>query len=316
MASFKEHTAHILKHGVSRTNRFQVLIPVPSKLQNSVTSNSELDKKSKFAEIFSETIKVIQVFTGGGTTEFTRGLDLMCSQTELPGKTINISETKYNGDTNKVGNSIMYGNQQFVFKVSKDMYEKNIIDAWMNLIINPKTHEIGYMNDYVSDITIYQLDTNDQIVHAVMLEDAFPVMMNPLTLSNLEQNNVHELMVQFAYKKWTNVELLAEPESDLNSLLDTPLGPYLAPILSNPVVQRGLEYIENATGIDLEGEAVNIYNQVDAIVRATTGESINKSVALLNSIKATLGLNENLTPTQVAQLLDLIEGTIDKIKVD
>lgn len=316
MASFKEHTAHILKHGVSRTNRFQVLIPVPSKLQQSVTSDKEVDKKSKLAEVFSEAIKVIQVFTGGGTTEFTRGLDLMCSQTELPGKTINISETKYNGDTNKVGSSVMYGNQQFVFKVSKDMYEKTIIDAWMNLVIDPKTHEIGYMDDYVSDITIYQLDVNDQIMHAVLLEDAFPVMSNPLTLSNLEQNNIHELMVQFAYKKWRNVELDEESGSDIDSLLDTPLGPYLSPILSNPMVQRGLEYVENATGIDLEGEAVNIYNQVDDIVRSTTGESINKSVSLLNAMKASIGVNGNLANGQITQLLDLVEGTINKIKVD
>lgn len=316
MASFKEHTAHILKHGISRTNRFQVLIPVPSKMQQAVTSDAELGKKTKLQEYFTEAVKIIQVFTGGGTTEFTRGLDLMCSQTEIPGKTINISETKYNGDVHKIGNSIMYGNQQFVFKVSKDMYEKNIIDEWMNLIVDPKTHEIGYYNDYVVDITVYQLDTNDNIVHAIVLEDAFPVMSNPLTLSNLESNNTHELMVQFAYRKWRNAENEEESVSDLDSLLDTPLGPYLSPILSNPVVQRGIEYVENATGIDLTGEAMNIYNQVDDIVKATTGESINKSVSLLNSIKATLGLNENVTPTQITQLLDLIEGTIDKIKVD
>lgn len=316
MASFKEHTAHILKHGVSRTNRFQVLIPVPAKMQQAVTSDAELKKKSKLQEYFAEAVKVIQVFTGGGSTEFTRGLDLMCSQTELPGKTINVSETKYNGDVRKVGNSIMYGNQQFVFKVSKDMYEKNIIDEWMNLIIDPKTHEIGYYDDYVVDLTVYQLDVNDNIVHAIVLEDAFPVMSNPLTLSNLESNNAHELMVQFAYKKWRNAENEDEPSSDLDSLLDTPLGPYLSPILSNPVVQRGIEYVENATGIDLTGEAMNIYNQVDDIVKATTGESINKSVSLLNSIKATIGINENVTPTQITGLLDLIEGTIDKIKVD
>ena len=316
MASFKEHTAHILKHGISRTNRFQVLIPVPKKMQDEVTAEGEEKKKSKLKKYFEEAVKVIRVFTGGGTTEFTRGLDMMCSQTELPGKTINISETKYNGDVRKVGNSIMYGNQQFVFKVSKDMYEKTIIDEWMNLIINPQTHEVGYYDDYVVDITVYQLDTNDKIVHAIVLEDAYPIMSNPLTLSNLEQNNSHELMVQFAYKRWRNAELDKDKNTGLDSLLDTPLGPYLSPILSNPMVQRGLDYVENTTGINLEGEAMNIYNQVDDIVKSTTGGSINKSVSLLNSMKASVAVNGNITSTQGAGLLDMIEGTINKIKVD
>lgn len=322
MASFKEHMAHVSQHGLSRTNRFQVLIPVPQKLIPEEASDAPEEMvgppqpKSKMKKYFEEAVKVIRVFTGGGTVEFTRGLDLMCSQTELPGKTINISETKYNGDVRKMGNSIMYGNQQFVFRVSKDMFEKNIIDEWMNMIVNPETHEIGYYDDYVSNITVYQLDTKDEIMHAIMLEDAYPVMSNPLTLSNMEQNNTHELMVQFAYRRWKNVQFEEEKGGKFDSLLQTPLGPYISKVITNPLVVRGLDYVENVTGIDLTGEALNIYNQVYDVVESTTGLSIDKSVGLLNTIKATLDLNKNLTPSQITGLLDMIEGTVEKIKVD
>ena len=316
MAKYKEHVAHILQHGMSRTNRFQVLIPVPQKMQKAVATNKD-DKEgklSKFKEAFQEVVKVIKVFTGSSTTEVTRGLDMMCSQTELPGKTINVSETKYNGDVHKIGQSIMYGNQQFVFKVSRDMLEKTVIDEWMSLVVNPKTHEVGYLQDYAVPITIYQLDTMDNIVHAVVLEDAYPVMSNPLTLSNLEMNNTHEFMVQFAYRSWHYADINADGENTLmDSLMQTPFGPYLAPVLSNPVVQRGLDYIENATGIDLEGEALNIYKQIDDVVRETTGESINKTVGLLNGIKASIDVSDKIKPTQAAELMDLIDGTIDKI---
>lgn len=322
MASFKEHVAHITKHGLSRTNRFQVLIPVPQKMQEAVDGTGEQEifgppkPKSKLQKYFEEAVKVIRIFTGGGTVEFTRGLDLMCSQTELPGKTINISETKYNGDIRKMGNSIMYGNQQFVFRVSKDMYEKNIIDEWMNMIVDPITHEVGYYSDYVADVTIFQLDMKDEITHAILLHDAYPVMTTPLTLSNVEQNNTHELMVQFAYRKWSNIEFQEEKTGFADSLLDTPLGPYISKIITNPLVVRGLDYIENVTGIDLTGEALNVYNQIYDIVENTTGLSIDKSVTLLNTMKASLELNGNLTAAQIAGLLDMIEGTVDKIKVE
>lgn len=317
MATLKEYTSNILQNGLARTNRFQVIIPVPTIPE--LTAAAEDDSDSVFGKArgyIGEAMKVIRIFTGGGTAEYTRGLDLMCSQTELPGKTINTSETKYNGDVHKIGNSLMYGNQQFTFKVSRDMYEKTIIDQWMNMVVDPETHEIAYLDTYAVSINIFQLDESDQIMQAIELVDAFPVMVNPLTLSNSEHNNTHELMVQFAYRKWRNIDLSGEPGNGLDSLMDTPLGPYLAPILTNPVVQRGLDYVKNATGIDLEGEAVNVYNQIDDIVKNTTGESINKSVGLLNQIKASLDVNDLLTRPQQEGLFDLVEGTINKLKPD
>lgn len=320
MASFKEHTANIMQNGLARTNRFQVLIPTPM-MRNAAAVDESSDEfigprppVSKLKSLFGEAVKVIRIFTGGGSSEYTRGLDLMCSQTELPGKTINTSETKYNGDVHKIGQSLMYGNQQFTFHVSQDMYEKTIIDQWMNLVVDPETHEVSYMNDYAVTINVFQLDQNDKIVHAVALIDAFPVMMNPLTLSNSEHNNVHELMVQFAYRRWINLDLSADPNNNMDSLLDTPLGPYLAPILSNPVVQRGLEYVKNTTGLDLQGEALNIYKQVDDIVKNTTGDSINKSVGLMNGIKASLDVNDKITQADAGKLFDFVEGAVKKFK--
>ena len=316
MPTFKEYTSGILQNGLAMTNRFQVLIPVPSALLPSEKPAEEgvASGISKLKKYFGEAVKIVRIFTGGGSSEYTRGLDLMCSQTELPGKTINTSETKYNGDVHKIGQSLMYGNHQFTFKVSGDMYEKTIMDSWMNLIINPNTHEITYMQDYAVNINIFQLDKMDKIVHGVMLIDAFPVMMNPLTLSNSEHNNTHELMVQFAYRRWVNLDLDAEAGGGLGGLMDTPLGPYLAPILTNPVVQRGLEYVKNATGLDLEGEAMNIYNQVDDIVKNTTGESVNKTVGLLNTVKASLDVNGNISGADATKLFDFLEGTIGKLK--
>lgn len=309
--TYGDKVAYTLKNGISRPNRFSVLIPLPEKLLQKADS-PETSKNTK--KWFDTAVKAIKLFTGDGKHELTRGLDLMCSQTELPGKSINTSEAKYNGDVFKVGQSITYGNQQFAFKVSRDMYEKNIIDQWMNLVVNPANNEIGYLEDYAVNIVVYQLDEQDNIVHSVKLINAFPVMTNPLVLSNHESNTTHELQVGFAYTAWSVVELEESNSNPLyDTLMQTPLGPFLAPIISNPVVQRGLDYFENATGIDLEGEALNIYNQADDILKATTGESINKTAGLLNGMIASVGVNDTITPQQQSKLLDLISGTIGKL---
>jgi hypothetical protein len=311
MATFKEYSAHLRKNGLARTNRFQVLIPLPEKLQQELAV-AEKDV-SPLQRTIGEIVKVIKIFTGPTSTEYTRGLDMMCSQTELPGKIINIAETKNNGDTWKVGQSVTYGNQQFVFKVSNDMIEKDIIDKWMAMVIDPTTHEVGYLKDYSVSITIYQLDMSDRITHAVVLRDAYPVMTNPLTLSNLDQNNVHELMTQFTYRSWYNASIEQANPNDVSSLSQTPLGPLLAPILSNPVVQRGLEYVKQNTGLDLEGEAVNIYNQVNQVIINTTGESIGKTTSILNKTLVDLDLNSNINPANKLKLGNYITGALDKL---
>src|SRR5690554_6787798 len=130
MASFQEHIQYLVKHSLARTNRFQVIIPLPEALLPKVSTTEQ----EKTSTIFgSDTIKLIKSFLGGGT-EITRGLDVMVESTDIPGKNLTTTEIKYNGDFYKVPYSVVYETQQFMFKCSRDMYEKNIIDDWMNLI--------------------------------------------------------------------------------------------------------------------------------------------------------------------------------------
>ena len=308
MPNFKDFAAYISKYGLARTNRFQVTIPLP----NSVLS--ELDSKQTNASILNVTSNVvttIQYFKGNGSYDAARGLDLVCTQTELPGKTINISETKYNGDVFKMGNAIQYGQQQFVFKVTSDFYEKIIMDLWMDKIIDPITHEIQYLEDYSVPITITQLDMQDRGVFSVIIDDAFPVFLNPMTLSNNEHNNTHELMVQFAYRRW--LPLNTKQQNGITNLSQSPLGPYLSPVLSNPAVQRGLEVIKDKTGLDISGEAANIYNQVDNVVKSTTGTSIGKTSSLLNNIKATIATNGKISSNQQSEIISYVDNLLGNL---
>ncbi len=164
----KEFFAKISKDGLSRPNRFSVVIHLPKILTN---------------------------------PDYSKTLSMMCMQTEFPSKTINTSETKYNGNVKKLAMSKLYYQQQFVFAIDSKMKEKDIIDEWMDGII-PNTHELEYYDNYVSEVEIYQLDQQDKPIHGVKIKGCFPVICNPLTLSNSDTNTVHQLMVQFAYETW------------------------------------------------------------------------------------------------------------------
>jgi len=312
MSTVQEHLAYLAKHGVARSNRFRVIIPIPMQLQKQSSSVAQNKTSSFFGE---DVIKLIRSFAGSGVNEITRGLDVMVEQTELPGKQLTTIDVKYNGDTFKLPYSVVYGVQQFTFHSSQDMYEKNLIDEWLGLIFDPITHEIAYMDDYVVDIFINQLDNHDEVVYSTVLRDAFPVSVNPLVVSNEEMNQAHRVMCQFAYRRWERVGEKENSNGLVDALSETPFGPYVTPILSNPVVQRGLDYLKDQ-GIDLEGEAVNIYNQVDEIVRNTTGQSVNQSVSLIKAIQASTEINDAIPDQQKARVLDVISGTLNRLTGD
>jgi hypothetical protein len=311
MSSVREFISHVSKYGLARSNRFQVLIPLPQSLQPK-TNNTGQDKTSSF--LGSEVVQTISSFFGGGNIQVTRGLDLMCEQTDLPGKNIATTDIKYNGDFYKIPYGAVYGVQNFIFKVSRDLHEKNIIDEWMSLIYDPVTHEVRYMDDISVNLVINKLDEQDNVVYSVVLKDAFPVVCDPIIMSNEENDAFSKLNVQFAFSGWAREGESESKSQGVSSLSQTPLGRILSPITSSPAVQKALEVVDRETGIDLEGEAVNIYNQVDSIVRNTTGESINKHVGLIESIRAATSSNNKLSNNQKTILLDKIDNVITNLR--
>jgi|AntRauTorckE6833_2_1112554.scaffolds.fasta_scaffold03616_8 hypothetical protein len=311
MATFQEHIAYLAKNGLARTNRFQVIIPLPQKLLDK-TSNTKQDKTSSF--FGSDVIQTISSFVGGGTAEISRGLDIMVESTDIPGKNLVTTEIKYNGDYYKLPYGVVYEAQSFTFNVSRNMYEKNIIDEWMNIIFDPIKHTIGYMDDYATTITINQMDEQDNIVYSIQLKDAFPTMCNPVTVSNEERDSFVKLTTNFMFKRWERVGEQGSDDPGVSSLTQTPLGPIVTPILSNPAVQGALTSLEDQTGLDLDGEAANIYNQVDNIVKGSTGTDSNKIASYVEQMKAQVSINGNITETQKGQLVNKFNDVVSKLR--
>jgi hypothetical protein len=314
VASLNERFKHITKYGISRPNRFNVVIALPQALQDIVNEKNSQDQdggnflKPLIGEVG---IDLVKAYMGSGT-EIVRGLDIMCESAELPGKSFSTSETKYNSDYLNVPFDITYAPITITFVVSRDLLEKNIIDEWMNLIIDPVTHQVSYFDTFASpSIEIQQLNEQDQVVHKVKLKDVYPSEMTSMQLSNETTDDYHRLSVTFIYRSWQNLDV--EQPSGVANLSQTPLGPLTTPILSNPAVQRASEFVTQQTGIDLEGAAVDVYNQIDSIVQNTTGTSTNQSASLLNGIKAQTEVNDEISSTQKAKLIDIIDGTINRL---
>ncbi|CAL9982295.1 tail tube protein [Vibrio phage K469] len=204
--------SHIRNKGVSRSNRFRVTIPLPKKvdeLANPVDDSSDIMKWVKTG------IKVATVLTGG-TIEATRGLQVMCSNVQLPGVNIDTADVNDTGHGFKIATGTSKTEIDFGFLLSGDMQEKNTIDIWKEVMINSKTKKVGYYDDYTTDIQIDVLDVQDRVTYSVILTDAYPILFNPVELNKEEADGMLHYQLAFTYKEANTPE--KEPFSMLSQL--------------------------------------------------------------------------------------------------
>ena len=310
MATLEQHIAYLKQHGMARTNRFSVVIPLPDKLVLPSRNFGGVDG----SELQQTSVNNNRTYGTSSSIEGTRSLELKVSQTNFPMKNINLVESKYNGDIHKMGGTITYGAQQFVFECSEDLYEKNIIDAWMNLVVDPTTYENNYYHDYVTDIIVNQLDMNDKPTHTIVLQDAFPMMCNELTLSNKEMNNSHELMTMFSFRRWYSSSAESASSVITNDQIyniiesNDSLNPYLSDIKNDSKIVSSIDIIEKLKSLNLNGDADYVVRQLENIVYSTTSDTINKAAGLMNEIKYEVNRSMGLDDYDV----NIISSSIDK----
>lgn len=217
------------KDGLARTNRFEVILPIP-KYINGFVQQSLIEKllnlPNAFVANFSDTIvgrgKDAQAQTANPA--MSRYLALQCEAAELPGKTLQTTDVKIYGPTFKVPYQTQYSDITLTFLCTNEFYERKLFDRWMEAIMPTDTNNLRYSKDeatrYMTNISIIQYDDFIKKIYVVELIDAFPYGVAPQTLSWAD-DGFHRLGVQFAYQKF-NVKY--EGEYDLVAAAATLFG--------------------------------------------------------------------------------------------
>lgn len=136
-----------------------------------------------------------------------RLVNLFCDQAIFPLTRVLTSRQQVFGPPTYFPVGIDYGgdNINLQFLVDRNMQVKQFFDKWMDGIINRDTFTANYRRNYATKIRIDQLDETDKIMYRVELEDAFPIVISPLTLDSGLSNNVHKLSVTFTYRRWKQI---------------------------------------------------------------------------------------------------------------
>jgi len=132
-----------------------------------------------------------------------RNGDILCQATNLPGRQITTVERRIGMLSQKMPYGFVFDDVNLTFLLDGEYSVKNYFEDWHEKIIGFDTYELSYKTTYTEDVTIEQLDKeNEQKIYGVKLKGAFPVTVNPIELGDGLVNQITQVNVQLAFTDW------------------------------------------------------------------------------------------------------------------
>lgn len=220
--------AEVSQRGLAKPNRFEVIIDKPPCITNNVAS---------------------------------RITSMFVDQAHLPMIQILTTTQRLYGTPSFHPNGVDHGGGSFgmTFNVDRLMNVKTYFDQWVDGIIDRNTYHANYQSNYLTNMTVKQLDENDSVTYQVRILDVFPVAVNMLTLDHSLSNTVHKLSVNFNYRRWEYLQLTPDPVSEI-----TKSDPVPRIILQQGQIANNLSPKLPVTG---GNETVGLVNKVNTFFR-------------------------------------------------
>lgn len=192
--SLEKFLAVIGEHSVAEQNRYLVEITPPLALAQNASLASP--KEGAIPQVLS----------------------LYCTGANLPESTFNIAQRYTYGMpkpvvTTKVNPTAL----AFDFYLDRDMNVKRFWDMWHEFIYTVDNRGedrfmLTYPDEYMSTISISQLDRSGYVVYKVRLYNAFPKMISDVKLDAQSNGMPATLQVTIEYQYWNEVVVVEQPE--------------------------------------------------------------------------------------------------------
>lgn len=147
---------------------------------------------------------------GGADLDTERELSYRAESVDIPGRSIASVEHKFQnyGPVNKVAYGSIYGDITVQFLVSQDMREKEYFEIWQDKMVGTGAFADGqaqfntkYFDNYAGTIEIRQYGSHGNLHSIHTLNEAYPLIVNPITMSWAEDGAVR-MGVTFAYRNY------------------------------------------------------------------------------------------------------------------
>ena len=141
-----------------------------------------------------------------------RQLNIHCNSVSMPGRDLAQQEVIHGTDVKRqmVQTHTYEGNIAATFYADKYMRERQFMEYWQNICVDPIRHEAGYYDDYVGKMHIYQLASDSEVnrdmpSYAIEALDVYPATIGQVELGYSKASEISTISIEFAYKSWRNL---------------------------------------------------------------------------------------------------------------
>ena len=197
--------------GYAVPNRFECLILPP---MNSTTIQSVPGKKQKHASLVY-----------GMSIDRARAVSMRCESTTMPGTTLSTEEdTNIYGPGREIVNGVTYaGDVDMLFQASSELEERVFFEEWQKRAFDESDWNVGYHNEYVSEVQIYLLDKQNQRRYGIRLHEAFPKTIGPVALDQAPSSEIIKIPVSFSFRWWETLDINRQAPSLKDKIFSTVL---------------------------------------------------------------------------------------------
>lgn len=181
MAKLNEFISQVKNVGLSRSNRYSVLMTPPPAA-----------RVADFGDL--------------------RQLLLFCDQVQLPGINLSTTQNRTFGEFREVPYEKLFGDVNMSFYVDTSLYVKSYFDNWMGAIQDPLTRNFEYYRNYITDMIIDVEDLNDEVRYSVKLFECYPKTISPVQM-DYANKDIMKLSVTMQYKYWIQSEKVSTSDS-------------------------------------------------------------------------------------------------------
>jgi hypothetical protein len=170
--------------GYAVPNRFECLILPPTSGANSSFASGPLDGDP-------------------------RAVSMRCESTTMPGRNLTAAEdTNIYGPAREIVSGVNYsGDVEMLFQASSGLQERVFFEEWQKKAFNEETWDVGYHQDYTSEVQIYLLDKQNQRRYGIRLHEVFPKTIGAVGLNQAPSSEIIKIPVTFSFRWWETLDI-------------------------------------------------------------------------------------------------------------
>jgi hypothetical protein len=195
--------------GYARPARFAVKLFLPTNLKKMANAwGSGDDYEDQTTTIAHPNHRTMQQLA----TQMDQQINIHCHSITMPGHDLNTETITDSLLPREVVTGHGYkGKITASFYADKYLRERTYLELWQKLAANTLNHKVGYYNNYVGKMHIYQLGSldgygdRDVPTYGVECIDVYPETLSGINYEYSSKNQVVKVSVEFQYRMWHNL---------------------------------------------------------------------------------------------------------------